>query len=56
MDEDNALPAHVVALFRDLGCVLEDARDRLDALLLDAIPRQDDDIRARLADPGTGGL
>lgn len=52
MDDDNALPAHVIGLFRDLGCVLEDARARLDALLRDAVPAQD--IRTPMAEPDTG--
>lgn len=53
MDEDDALPAHVVDLFRELGCVLEDARDRLDALLRDGVPVQD--ARTCMAEPDTGG-
>lgn len=53
MDESSALPTHVVELFRELGCVLEDARQRLDALLRDAVPVQN--TRIPLADPGTGG-
>lgn len=52
MDEDNALPAHVVELFHELGCVLEDARDRLDALLRDAVPAQD--TRTPMAEPDNG--
>lgn len=53
VDEDAVLPVHVVELFRELGGVLEDARQRLDALLQAAIPVQD--TRASLADPDLGG-
>lgn len=53
VDEDAVLPAHVVALFRELECVLGDARQRLDAVLHDAIPTQD--TRTTSADPDFGG-
>ena len=53
MDEENVLPEHVVALFRELGCVLDEARGRLEALLRDAVPAQD--TRTPQADPGSGG-
>lgn len=53
MDEDAVLPADVVSLFRELGCVLEDARSRLDALIRDAIPVQD--TRTPKAEPDAGG-
>ncbi len=33
MHDENALPEQVIALFRELGCVLSDARTRLDALV-----------------------
>lgn len=53
VDEDDALPAHVAELFRELGGVLENARDRLDALLRDGIPVQD--TRTPMAEPDIGG-
>lgn len=52
MTAENALPADVVALFQELGCVLEDARDRLEALLHDAIPAQQ--VRTTTTEPSTG--
>ena len=52
MSCDNALPPQVDELFRELGVVLEDARDRLEALIRGAIPVQQ--TRTAPAEPTTG--
>lgn len=49
MSDENALQPDVAELFRDLAGVLEDARDRLDALVRSAIPVQQ--IRSMPAEP-----
>lgn len=40
MSAEGPPPPDVAELFRELGDVLQDARDRLEALLKDAIPAQ----------------
>lgn len=52
MDSENALSPLVIDLFRELGGVLEQARDRLDALLGDAIRLQQS--RTAPAEPTNG--
>lgn len=55
MGDENPMPPQVGELFLELGGVLEDARDRLQNLLREAIPVQpqsDAVLRDRVADTG----